>query len=179
MEMIYPGTHGWLWCPNFVLFEWKYLITLQWSMPTLYCVFSATYKLTSVKRAADSQLVKLGFVCCVLICQKTECCSFTTKIVSDPKDPWRTSEKVHRSGTWWHSSGSLEWRWLMFHGRKPVLPLSCNCGWCSVRFPCTSSAAERPPAFDSSPRQLAWPWPRKWTLPVLQRARWNTDEGWT
>ena len=120
MEMIYPGTHGWLWCPNFVLFEWKYLITLQWSMPTLYCVFSATYNLTSVKRAADSQLVKLGFVCCVLICQKTECCSFTTKIVSDPKDPWRTSEKVHRSGTWWHSSGSLEWRWLMFHGRKPA-----------------------------------------------------------
>lgn len=47
---------------------------------------------------------------------------------------------------------------------SPVLPLSCSCGWCSVKFPCTSSAAEHQPAFDSLPRQSVWPWPRKWTL---------------
>lgn len=47
---------------------------------------------------------------------------------------------------------------------SPVLPLSCSCGWCSVKLPCTSSAAEHQPAFDSLPRRLVWLWPRKWTL---------------
>lgn len=36
-----------------------------------------------------------------------------------PKDPWRTAERVHRSGTWWSSSGSLGWRSLMLPWRTP------------------------------------------------------------
>lgn len=37
-----------------------------------------------------------------------------------PKNPWRTAEKAHRSGTWWRSSGSLGWHSLLLPGRKPA-----------------------------------------------------------
>lgn len=32
---------------------------------------------------------------------------------------WRTAGRVHRSGTWWRSSGNLGWRWLRHLERKP------------------------------------------------------------
>lgn len=80
---------------------------------------SGVAQLASCTEAADSQL--LWTACRVLICQKTACDSFYRRNVPlHPRGPWRTAGRARRSGTWWHSLGSLGWRWPTLRGRKPA-----------------------------------------------------------